>query len=102
MRQNFINDDSGQDFPKFKNDGGLAEVRIGATEFKCVGEAPPRDHPHVYLNLGDDSALICPYCATRFRFDGRLAPREATPRECILTEEDEDQSPSRAAAVDGP
>jgi uncharacterized Zn-finger protein len=26
-------------------------VRIGCREFKCIGDKPPQDHPHIYLNM---------------------------------------------------
>ncbi len=59
-------------YPKFHNDGGVAEFRIGVREFNCIGMSPPHDHPHVYLNMGAQEVVLCPYCATRFRFDPRL------------------------------
>lgn len=89
MKPSFVNADSKQDFPKFKNDRGLQEVRIGAREFKCAGAAPPQDHPHVYLNMGDDESLICPYCATVFRRDERLAKDQASPADCALRNSEE-------------
>jgi uncharacterized Zn-finger protein len=64
---------------KFKNDHGAAEIHFGVREFKCVGASPPRDHPHVYINMGDADTILCPYCGTRFRFDPRLGPLEAEP-----------------------
>jgi uncharacterized Zn-finger protein len=66
-------------YPKFQNDLAHAEIRIGAREFHCVGASPPQDHPHVYINMGDHDAILCPYCATSFRFDPRLAPSAADP-----------------------
>jgi uncharacterized Zn-finger protein len=35
-------------------------VRIGCREFECIGDKPPQDHPHVYLNMGDASDIVCP------------------------------------------
>jgi uncharacterized Zn-finger protein len=37
-------------------------------EFQCIGAAPPYDHPHVYLDMGSDDEIICPYCSTRYRY----------------------------------
>ena len=48
--------------PHFHNDPGVAVIEIGAREFMCVGALPPLDHPHVFLDLGDDGEIICPYC----------------------------------------
>jgi uncharacterized Zn-finger protein len=69
--------------PKFRNDHAAREIRIGAREFHCVGVSPPDDHPHVYINMGDLDSILCPYCATPFRFDPHLAPSEAEPSECL-------------------
>jgi uncharacterized Zn-finger protein len=32
----------------------------------CIGESPPQDHPHVYINMGEAATVLCPYCATLF------------------------------------
>ena len=55
--------------PHFHNTPGVPVIEIGAREFMCVGEMPPFDHPHVFLDMGDATEIICPYCSTLFRFD---------------------------------
>jgi uncharacterized Zn-finger protein len=70
--------------PHFHNDPGVSVIEIGAREFMCVGATPPLDHPHVYLDMGGDAELICPYCSTLYRFDPALSPHEARPPECAL------------------
>src|SRR3979409_1036578 len=72
--------------PHFHNTPGVAVIEIGATEFMCVGEQPPLDHPHVFLDMGDTGEIICPYCSTLFRHDASLDPHAARPPECALTE----------------
>ena len=72
--------------PHFHNDIGVAVIEIGAKEFMCVGAKPPFDHPHVFCDMGDDVEHICPYCSTLYRHDPKLAPNEARPAECALTE----------------
>ena len=37
--------------------------------------APPFDHPHVYLDMGEDSQILCPYCSTLYVHDPRLDAR---------------------------
>ncbi len=69
----------GRGYPKFRNDRGVTEISIGVTEFECIGESPPRDHPHIYINLGQTDTILCPYCGTRFRFNPRLTPLDADP-----------------------
>jgi uncharacterized Zn-finger protein len=44
---------SGGGYPKFRNDRGVPEICIGVKEFMCIGESPPQDHPHVYINMGE-------------------------------------------------
>jgi uncharacterized Zn-finger protein len=69
-------------YPKFSNDRGVPEICIGVKEFMCISESspPPQDHPHVYINVGEADTILCPYCATRFRFDPRLTPLDAIGR----------------------
>lgn len=71
-------------FPKFHNEIAASEVRIGAREFHCIGALPPFDHPHVYLNMGAQDGILCPYCATRFRFASVLDPAAADPAGCAF------------------
>jgi uncharacterized Zn-finger protein len=68
---------------KFRNDDGASEIRIGLKKFKCIGVSPPHDHPHIYLDMGDDSTILCPYCAVLFRYDSRLSPGDADPPDCL-------------------
>ena len=70
-----------ESYPKFHNEIGVPMVRIGCHEFECIGDKP-QDHPHIYLNMGDASEIVCPYCSTLFRFDLTLGAREADPVDC--------------------
>jgi len=70
--------------PHFHNDPGVPVIEIGAKEFMCVGARPPFDHPHVFLDIGDENEIVCPYCSTLYRFDARLDPHAARPEECAL------------------
>ena len=71
--------------PHFHNTPGVPVIDIGPREFMCVGEKPPFDHPHVFLDMGDAAEIICPYCSTMFRFDSALGAQAARPPECALT-----------------
>ena len=75
-------------YPKFHNEGGVPIVRIGCREFKCIGDKPPQDHPHIYLNMGDASEIVCPYCSTLFCFDPSLGVDEADPADCAYSDID--------------
>ena len=70
--------------PHFHNDPGVAVIEIGAREFMCVGALPPFDHPHVFLDMGGDNEIICPYCSTLYRHDPRLAGGATRPPNCAL------------------
>lgn len=72
--------------PHFINDKGVDRIRIGVKEFQCMGATPPFDHPHVYLDMGDATEIICPYCSTLFRLDPTLDPHAARPAECALAD----------------
>jgi uncharacterized Zn-finger protein len=64
-----------QSYPKFHNEIGVPIVRVGCHEFKCIG-------------VGDASEIVCPYCATLFRFDPSLAANEAYPADCAYGDMD--------------
>jgi uncharacterized Zn-finger protein len=70
--------------PHFHNDPGVPVIEIGAKELMCVGAMPPFDHPHVFLDMGENKEIICPYCSTLYRFDATLDPHAAQPPECAL------------------
>src|SRR5437764_13837727 len=70
--------------PHFHNDAGVSVIEIGSKEFMCVGANPPFDHPHVFLDLGNDNEIICPYCSTLYRYAADLAAGEARPPECVV------------------
>jgi len=72
--------------PPFHNTPGAAVIEIGAREFMCIGEQPPFDHPHVFLDMGDADEIICPYCSTLYRHNPSLDPHSALPPECALAE----------------
>lgn len=70
--------------PHFANDAGHSRIRIGVHEFMCVGARPPFDHPHVFIDMGDDHEHVCPYCSTLFVYDPALKPTETDPPGCLF------------------
>ncbi|MEN5080879.1 zinc-finger domain-containing protein [Bosea sp. TWI1241] len=68
--------------PHFHNDPGVAVIHTGAREFMCIGAKPPFDHPHVFLDMGSDDEIVCPYCSTLFKYDASLGNGHAKPAEC--------------------
>lgn len=70
---------AGHAIPHFQNDAGHPAVEIGVREFMCVGANPPFDHPHVFLDMGDDAEMVCPYCSTLYRYNPALRADETSP-----------------------
>ena len=58
--------------PHFHNQPGVPLVRVGAKEFMCIGALPPFDHPHIFIDMGDESEAVCPYCSTHFKYEPSL------------------------------
>ena len=75
--------------PRFHNEPGVARIRVGVKEFMCIGALPPFDHPHIFIDIGESSEAICPYCATVFVHDGRLGA-SCDPVECLYTLNEEE------------
>ncbi len=70
--------------PHFHNQPGVAQVRIGAKEFMCIGALPPDDHPHIFIDMGDAEDIVCPYCSTHYVHDATLAHDACIPPECAF------------------
>lgn len=68
--------------PHFHNDPGVAVIHVGVHEFMCIGAKPPFDHPHVFLDMGSDHEIVCPYCSTLFKYEPSLKHGACTPPEC--------------------
>lgn len=64
----------------FHNNDGAHAISIGVSEFMCIGATPPYDHPHIFLDMGAETEVVCPYCSTVFRHDDNLAPDETQPK----------------------
>jgi hypothetical protein len=41
------------------------------------------DHPHVYLDMGADIQIVCPYCSTLYTYDGNLRYDQSDPPYCL-------------------
>jgi uncharacterized Zn-finger protein len=74
---------AGHAIPHFQNDAGDIAIEIGVKEFMCVGANPPYDHPHVFLDMGDDAEKVCPYCSTLFKYNSSLKASETVPQGAI-------------------
>jgi uncharacterized Zn-finger protein len=70
------------ELPLFFNEIGASSIEIGVTAFHCMGVLPPHDHPHVYLNMGEQNDILCPYCSTKFRLNPALRWNATIPANC--------------------
>ena len=75
---------AGHATPHFQNDAGHAKIEIGVKEFMCVGANPPYDHPHVFLDMGDESEKVCPYCSTLYVYNPKLGAEDTNPAGCLF------------------
>jgi uncharacterized Zn-finger protein len=66
-----------------KNDHGVAKIGIGVKEFMCCGASEPHDHPHVYLDMGEDTQIVCPYCSTLYTLQPGLSAEQTEPEGCL-------------------
>lgn len=74
---------AGQTIPHFKNDEGVSVIEIGVREFQCMGATPPQDHPHIFLDMGKENEIVCPYCSTLYKYNSTLAPEKTVPAGCL-------------------
>ena len=72
--------------PHFANDKGAEKIFVGVKELQCMGARAPFDHPHVFLDMGGDSQVLCPYCSTLYIYDKRLAANESDPTDCLVND----------------
>lgn len=72
--------------PHFANDHGAEKVVVGVKELQCMGARAPFDHPHVFLDMGSESQILCPYCSTLYVYDARLAADDSDPADCLVRE----------------
>lgn len=75
---------AGHAVPHFHNDKGHARIEIGVKEFMCIGANEPYDHPHIFLDMGADNEIVCPYCSTLYVYNPNLAVNETVPAGCAV------------------
>jgi hypothetical protein len=52
-----------------------------------MGARPPADHPHIYLDMGSDDQIVCPYCSTLYMYDPNLGAEQSDPPYCLYTDD---------------
>lgn len=41
-------------------------IETNTTEVMCDGNGDTVGHPRVYLNMGEKTEIVCPYCSRKF------------------------------------
>lgn len=70
--------------PHLANDQGVEKIFVGVKRLQCQGARSPFDHPHVFLDMGQDSQVLCPYCSTLYLHDPRLAETDSDPKGAVV------------------
>lgn len=73
--------------PHFHNTEGLARIEVGSKEFMCIGALPPFDHPHIYIDMGDDTETVCSYCSTHYVYNPTLPAGTSEPLSAVYQHE---------------
>lgn len=74
--------------PHFANDLGADKIFVAVKELNCMGARAPFDHPHVYLDMGAETQILCPYCSTLYVYDARIDPSTSEPAGCLVADHD--------------
>ncbi len=72
--------------PHFHNEPGVPVIEVGVREFMCIGAKPPFDHPHIFIDMGDETEAVCGYCSTLFRYNPAPKAGICAPAECLIAE----------------
>ena len=70
--------------PHFANDQGVERIRVGVHALNGMGARAPFDHPHVFLDMGAETEILCPYCSTVYAYDAGLEPTQSEPADCVV------------------
>ena len=76
--------------PHFHNEVGARSIAIAAKKLMCIGAKPPLDHPHVFLDMGGEDEIVCPYCSTLYRYRSDLEGQASDPPGCAWEPDPED------------
>ena len=42
------------------------KIIVNSSSISCDGESGQSNHPIIYLNLGTNNSVTCPYCGIKF------------------------------------
>lgn len=49
----------------------IEEAKVDSKKVSCDGGKGRLGHPKVYLNMGVNNSIVCPYCSKKFILDGK-------------------------------
>ena len=52
--------------PEIKSEQNKDVEYVDSKKLSCAGVEGPLGHPKVYLDMGDDNQIVCPYCSKLF------------------------------------
>ena len=52
--------------PEIKSEQNKDVEYVYPKKLSCAGVEGPLGHPKVYLDMGDDNQIVCPYCSKLF------------------------------------
>jgi hypothetical protein len=53
----------------------------------CVGALPPFDHPHISIDMGKDTEIVCSDSSTHYVFNPQLAAGTSEPLSAVYQAE---------------
>ncbi len=60
--------------PAARSEAAEPDIPVESPVVACDGGGGALGHPTVYLHIGDDGAIACPYCSRRFVLDPGATP----------------------------
>ena len=51
-------------------------ITVKSRQVRCDGGGGASGHPMIYLNMGDNNFIDCPYCGRRFELDKMAEPED--------------------------
>ena len=52
--------------PEIKKEQNKDVEYVTSKKLSCKGVDGPSGHPKIYLDMGDDKKILCPYCSKLF------------------------------------
>tara|TARA_Y100001935_G_C17206346_1_gene457763 strand:- start:358 stop:534 length:177 start_codon:yes stop_codon:yes gene_type:complete len=57
------------DSPDIKDDTSINVEVVSSKKVSCDGGGGALGHPRVFLEMGNEDQIVCPYCSKLFKFN---------------------------------